>query len=87
MYYACYKTFIIFNYKYFLFLRHKYFSMKYNDYSPDESEEAVLYQKLKAQYMTHTQDFLTMSRIASLISSLAESFAVRRRRFVKLMTG
>ena len=48
--------------------------------SPDESEEAVLYQKLKAQYMTHTQDFLTMSRIVLLVSSLVESYAVSERK-------
>ena len=43
----------------------------------DNSEEAAAYEELKSQYVKHTQDFLTMSKIACLISSLADSYTVR----------
>ena len=44
---------------------------------PDDSEEVGAYEDLKSQYMKHTQDFLTMSKIACLVSSLADTYTVR----------
>ena len=43
----------------------------------DDSEEAAAYKTLKIEYMKYTQDFLTISKIASLVSALEDSYPVR----------
>ncbi|CAI8009581.1 Rho guanine nucleotide exchange factor 10 [Geodia barretti] len=40
----------------------------------DDSEEAAAYKTLKIEYMKYTQDFLTISKIASLVSALEDSY-------------
>ena len=45
--------------------------------TPDESEEAVAYKNVKSEYMKYTQDFLTLGKIASLVSALEDSYMVR----------
>ena len=43
----------------------------------DESEEAVTYRSLKAQHKKLEHDFITMTKIIGLLSTLTKNYQVR----------
>ena len=45
--------------------------------SSDDSEEAVTYRSLKAQHKKLEHDFITMTKIIGLLSTLTKNYQVR----------
>ena len=55
------------------------FAVMISCFSPsvvDDTEEARIYKTLKTQFVQHTQDFETLSKIATLVTTLASDYAV-----------
>ena len=46
----------------------------------DYLEDSATYQSLKSQYQKYTQDFITMTKISSLVSLLFENYPVSKRK-------
>ena len=47
-------------------------------HSSDDSEEAVTYRSLKAQHKKLEHDFITMTKIIGLLSTLTKNYQVRK---------